>query len=121
MPAIATSAVIDANDPLSLLLHAQNPEPHSFLGMHPHTMGGVPGLMVRAFLPQASGCEVVDLTRKPERRYPMLPLSPEGFFEMFIAKRKCPDNPWGVGATTLEWTLSSPPPFHTFNELPKIT
>jgi cytochrome c oxidase subunit 1 len=23
------------------------------------------------------------------------------------------DNPWGVGATTLEWTLSSPPPFHT--------
>jgi cytochrome c oxidase subunit 1 len=40
--------------------------------------------------------------------------------EMFIAKRKCPDNPWGVGATTLEWTLSSPPPFHQFNELPKI-
>jgi len=25
-----------------------------------------------------------------------------------------------VGATTLEWTLSSPPPFHTFNELPRI-
>ncbi|MBI1211924.1 MAG: cytochrome c oxidase subunit I [Alphaproteobacteria bacterium] len=40
--------------------------------------------------------------------------------EMFIAKRKCADNPWGVGATTLEWTLSSPPPFHQFNELPKI-
>jgi cytochrome c oxidase subunit 1 len=33
---------------------------------------------------------------------------------------KCPDNPWGEGATTLEWTLSSPPPFHQFNELPKI-
>ena len=40
--------------------------------------------------------------------------------EMFIRKRKCADNPWGVGATTLEWTLSSPPPFHQFNELPKI-
>jgi len=25
-----------------------------------------------------------------------------------------------VGATTLEWTLPSPPPFHQFNELPKI-
>ena len=40
--------------------------------------------------------------------------------EAFAKKRKAPDNPWGVGATTLEWTLSSPPPFHQFNELPKI-
>jgi cytochrome c oxidase subunit I len=40
--------------------------------------------------------------------------------EAFIAKRRAGDNPWGVGATTLEWTLPSPPPFHTFNELPKI-
>ena len=29
--------------------------------------------------------------------------------------------PWGVGATTLEWTLSSPPPFHTYETLPRIT
>jgi cytochrome c oxidase subunit 1 len=41
--------------------------------------------------------------------------------EAFARKRRAGDNPWGVGATTLEWTLSSPPPFHTFNELPKIT
>jgi len=41
--------------------------------------------------------------------------------EMFMSKRKAADNPWGVGATTLEWTLSSPPPFHQFNTLPKIT
>ena len=40
--------------------------------------------------------------------------------EAFLKKRKAGDNPWGVGATTLEWTLSSPPPFHQFNELPKI-
>ncbi|MBY0567850.1 MAG: cytochrome c oxidase subunit I [Hyphomonadaceae bacterium] len=40
--------------------------------------------------------------------------------EMFIVKRKAGDNPWGEGATTLEWTLSSPPPFHQFNELPVI-
>jgi cytochrome c oxidase subunit 1 len=40
--------------------------------------------------------------------------------EAFAKKRKAADNPWGVGATTLEWTLPSPPPFHQFNELPKI-
>jgi cytochrome c oxidase subunit 1 len=36
-------------------------------------------------------------------------------------KRIAGDNPWGDGATTLEWTLSSPPPFHQFSTLPKIT
>jgi cytochrome c oxidase subunit 1 len=41
--------------------------------------------------------------------------------QAFTAKRRAGDNPWGVGATTLEWTLSSPPPFHTYNDLPKIT
>ena len=38
----------------------------------------------------------------------------------FLAGRQAQDNPWGEGATTLEWTLSSPPPFHQFNELPRI-
>ena len=37
-----------------------------------------------------------------------------------IAGKKCADNPWGEGATTLEWTLSSPPPFHQFETLPRI-
>jgi len=41
--------------------------------------------------------------------------------EAFLRKRRAGDNPWGVGATTLEWTLPSPPPFHTYNELPRIT
>ena len=40
--------------------------------------------------------------------------------EAFIVKRKASDNPWGEGATTLEWTLPSPPPFHQFNELPRV-
>jgi len=43
-----------------------------------------------------------------------------GVIEAFAARRKVADNPWGEGATTLEWTLSSPPPFHQFNELPRI-
>ena len=38
----------------------------------------------------------------------------------FIYRRKAPANPWGEGATTLEWTLPSPPPFHQFNELPRF-
>ncbi len=35
-------------------------------------------------------------------------------------KRPTTANPWGEGATTLEWTLSSPPPFHQFETLPRI-
>src|SRR5438105_3273405 len=41
--------------------------------------------------------------------------------EALFAKRRAGDNPWGVGATTLEWLLPSPPPFHSYNELPHIT
>src|SRR5580658_1760604 len=36
------------------------------------------------------------------------------------AGRKVADNPWGAGAATLEWTVSSPPPFHTYDVLPVI-
>ncbi|HAC57361.1 MAG TPA: cytochrome c oxidase subunit I, partial [Rhodobiaceae bacterium] len=43
-----------------------------------------------------------------------------GVAQAFIKKQKAADNPWGEGATTLEWTLSSPPPFHQFSELPRI-
>ncbi len=39
-------------------------------------------------------------------------------WDMFRAGRKVADNPWGVGATTLEWTVSSPPPLHSFETLP---
>ena len=40
--------------------------------------------------------------------------------EAVVRRRKGVANPWGVGATTLEWSLSSPPPYHQFNELPII-
>jgi cytochrome c oxidase subunit 1 len=40
--------------------------------------------------------------------------------EAAVRRRKAEANPWGEGATTLEWTLPSPPPFHQFNELPHI-
>jgi cytochrome c oxidase subunit I len=44
-----------------------------------------------------------------------------GLFLAFTQKKKAGDNPWGPGATTLEWTLSSPPPYHQFETLPRIT
>ena len=37
-----------------------------------------------------------------------------------LAGRRVEGNYWGEGATTLEWTLSSPPPFHQFETLPVI-
>ena len=36
------------------------------------------------------------------------------------AGAKAADNPWGAGATTLEWKVASPPPFHTYDELPTL-
>jgi cytochrome c oxidase subunit 1 len=39
----------------------------------------------------------------------------------FLRKERAAGNPWGAGATTLEWTLSSPAPFHQFDRLPRIT
>ena len=43
-----------------------------------------------------------------------------GVFSAYARKVPAGDNPWGAGATTLEWTLSSPPPFHQFDTLPVI-
>ena len=40
-------------------------------------------------------------------------------YALFFGK-KCPSNQWGEGATTLEWTLTSPPPFHQFETLPEF-
>jgi cytochrome c oxidase subunit 1 len=37
-----------------------------------------------------------------------------------LAGPKASANYWGEGATTLEWTLPSPPPFHQFETLPRI-
>jgi cytochrome c oxidase subunit I len=42
------------------------------------------------------------------------------FDAFYLRKERAANNPWGPGATTLEWTLTSPPPFHQFNVLPRI-
>ena len=43
-----------------------------------------------------------------------------GVFSAFAKKVPAGNNPWGEYATTLEWTLPSPPPFHQFSTLPVI-
>jgi cytochrome c oxidase subunit I len=40
--------------------------------------------------------------------------------QAFVRKQSAAANPWGAGATTLEWTLPSPPKFHSYETLPRI-
>ena len=42
-----------------------------------------------------------------------------GVYRAFAKKVPAGDNPWGEGVSTLEWTLTSPPPFHQFGDLPE--
>jgi len=41
-------------------------------------------------------------------------------FQTLFAGKRVGANYWGPGATTLEWTVSSPPPFHSYDEIPEI-
>jgi cytochrome c oxidase subunit 1 len=38
----------------------------------------------------------------------------------FARREAAVANPWGTGATTLEWSVPSPPPFHQYETLPVI-
>jgi cytochrome c oxidase subunit 1 len=43
-----------------------------------------------------------------------------GIAQAFARSQHAAANPWGPGATTLEWTLPSPPAFHSYETLPRI-
>jgi hypothetical protein len=43
-----------------------------------------------------------------------------GVAHAFFRRRQAEVNPCAPGATALKWTLPSPPPFHAFEELPRI-
>jgi len=42
-------------------------------------------------------------------------------YAYFVRRVRAANNPWGAGATTLEWTLPSPPAFHSYETLPVIS
>jgi len=41
-------------------------------------------------------------------------------FYAFMKGKEAGNNPWGDGADTLEWTLPSPPPFHSYESVPEV-
>jgi 1,4-alpha-glucan branching enzyme len=77
--------IISASE-LAALLEARHPEPHALLGMHACTHRNRRGFVVRALVRNATGCAVVDATRR--EAWAMSCLAAEGFFEVFIPRRR---------------------------------
>ena len=79
--------VIISQTDLTALLEAKHAAPHAVLGMHPATYRRSEGVVVRAFLREATECEVVEIEVQPRRSFPLKRIAPDGFFEGFIPKR----------------------------------
>ncbi len=71
---------------LDSFLKATNAAPHDLLGMHTAKKARSHGVVVRALVREAAGCAVVETATGAE--FAMEQLAPEGFFEVFIPKRK---------------------------------
>ena len=76
--------VIISKTDLAALLEARHASPHSVLGMHPITHKKTAGVVVRAFLAGATGCDVVEVDAQPSKTHAMTRLAPEGVCEVFI-------------------------------------
>ncbi len=75
------------NTELDAILYAKHSNPHSLLGLHPCRVEKKKGLVARAFILDAKSCEIIDRESKPEKRYSLEKIAPEGFFEGWIADR----------------------------------
>ena len=75
---------------LESVLSARCASPHSLMGLHACHNNGKKGLVARAFVRDAASCEVVEISKTAENRFPLKSLAPEGFFEGFITGRKKP-------------------------------
>jgi 1,4-alpha-glucan branching enzyme len=73
---------------LDSFLRAKNAAPHALLGMHHAQKGKVAGVVVRAFVREAAACAVVEQPGAKEKIHAMERLAPEGFFEVFLPRRK---------------------------------
>lgn len=75
---------------LESILKGRNSQPHRLLGMHACTRRGKKGLVVRAFLPDADTCEVIDLQSELEHRYRLKKAGSVALFEGFISGHSKP-------------------------------
>ena len=80
-------AVIIPPAELEAFLRNRQANPHGWLGMHPHVLDGVAGVVVRAFIRDAEDCAVVELDAADAPAHAMQRLAPEGFFETFLPGR----------------------------------
>jgi 1,4-alpha-glucan branching enzyme len=78
--------VIISKPELTSFLEARHATPHDLLGMHPLTHGRSQGVVVRAFLRGADGGYVIDASTG--ETWPMKRLAEDGFFEVFIPRKK---------------------------------
>lgn len=69
------------------IVNGEHSDPHTVLGMHEMEEDGRKAVVVRAFLPDASGITVIDYANK-RKKYPMERLHADGFFEVTIADRE---------------------------------
>jgi len=73
---------------IELIVRAEHADPFHILGRHPVEREGVPGLAIRAFLPEAEAAFVVDA--RSGSTYAMERVHPDGFYELVF---------WGVTDT----------------------
>ena len=69
------------------IVNGEHSDPHTVLGMHEMEEDGRKAVVVRAFLPNAAGINVIDYSNK-RKKYPMERLHADGFFEVTIADRE---------------------------------
>ena len=67
------------------MLAARLAKPHDVLGMHTHVHRRKPGVVVRAFVREASACTVIDSATG--EMWVMNEIAPQGIFIVFIAER----------------------------------
>lgn len=73
---------------LNAFLGNHQANPHGWLGMHPLKHGGKSGVVVRAFVRAAVKCAVIELDAPGTPAHVMEMLAAEGFFEVFIPRKK---------------------------------
>jgi 1,4-alpha-glucan branching enzyme len=81
----ATASWTNPSD-VDLIVHSAHWDPFSVLGLHPATVDGADGQVLRAFLPEARRAWMVDLTGgEPGQRREMRSLHPDGLYELGVA------------------------------------